>query len=181
VTAQLNCPAAMDRAKSVAESHAPSINTRKEGDRRNISFITNLTDRRKWSRQVLLKIYTARWDIETAFREMKMVDQIEGFTTRSDRGVRQEIAAYMIARLLIGLTLRHAMAAAEEFLRWNDEHRPIANYVTLVDATRDVLLALVTSHQESALHVFGHAMVVIQDAAQRMRPHRSFERKCRGR
>jgi hypothetical protein len=144
-------------------------------------FITNLTNRQQWPRKVLLKVYTARWDIETAFREMKILDHIEGLTTRSDYGVRQEIAAYMIARLLIGMTMRYAMPAVDKLLRWDNERRRIPNYVTLVDTTRDTLLAIITGYQKDASSIFCHGLVVITDAAQKRRPHRSYQRKCRGR
>lgn len=63
-------------------------------------FITSLIDRIRHSAATLLELYTARWRIETAFRELKIWHGLEHFHARYPDGILQEIAALMLFQLL---------------------------------------------------------------------------------
>lgn len=65
-------------------------------------FATSLTDMRQYPAEELLKLYTHRWNIETAFREMKVWHGLEHLHARSEVGIRQEITAIMIFLLCAG-------------------------------------------------------------------------------
>lgn len=63
-------------------------------------FITSLVDSARHPAATLLKLYTARWRIETAFHELKIWHGLQNFHARYPDGIHQEIAALMLFQLL---------------------------------------------------------------------------------
>lgn len=63
-------------------------------------YATNLLNRRKYRRKALLDLYCYRWDIETAFKEMKVWHSLENLHARYAEGIHQEVAAIMTFMLL---------------------------------------------------------------------------------
>lgn len=63
--------------------------------------LTTLVDQTTFPREEILRIYTARWGVETMLRELKVDLKIEDFHSRSRTGFEQEIAMSLI---LIALT-----------------------------------------------------------------------------
>ena len=63
-------------------------------------YATNLLDHIKYTRQSLLDLYCYRWDIETAFKEMKVWHSLENLHARYAEGIHQEVAAIMTFMLL---------------------------------------------------------------------------------
>lgn len=63
-------------------------------------YLTTLLDERRHPALTLINLYTQRWRVETAFREMKVWHGLERFHARHVDGVAQEIAAIMIFLLL---------------------------------------------------------------------------------
>jgi hypothetical protein len=63
-------------------------------------FATNLYGSRTHKRRALCDLYCYRWDIETAFREMKMWHGLENFSARYAEGIHQEVCGLMIFMLL---------------------------------------------------------------------------------
>lgn len=61
---------------------------------------TNLWRQRGHAHQVLAQLYTQRWRIETAFREMKVFHALEQFSATYPDGIYQEIVAIQIFLLL---------------------------------------------------------------------------------
>jgi hypothetical protein len=61
---------------------------------------TNLWRRRGHERDTLARLYTQRWRIETAFREMKVFHALEQFSATYPDGIYQEIVAIQIFLLL---------------------------------------------------------------------------------
>jgi Transposase DDE domain len=61
---------------------------------------TNLWRQRGHERQELTQLYTQRWRIETAFREMKVFHALEQFSATYPDGIYQEIIAIQIFLLL---------------------------------------------------------------------------------
>jgi len=161
---------------------ATRINTRK-GTTETLVFLTNLMDRATWPRSLLLKLYSLRWDIETSFREMKIQDHLEGFHAHTADGIRQEIAAYMIARLLAGTLLAEAANGCDtKDHAWDNKRRLIWNNRTIIDALTDIMLAMFGSAtRQSPSEILAHRLAGIAAAAQRRRPGRTYIRKCKGR
>jgi len=63
-------------------------------------FATNLFGVRKHHRRALCDLYRYRWDIETAFKEMKCWHALENLHARYAEGVHQEVCALMTFMLL---------------------------------------------------------------------------------
>lgn len=61
---------------------------------------TNLWQQRGHDRATLIHLYTQRWRIETAFREMKVFHALEQFSATYPDGIYQEIVAIQIFLLL---------------------------------------------------------------------------------
>ena len=61
---------------------------------------TNLWQQRGHDRATLIELYTQRWRIETAFREMKVFHALEQFSATYPDGIYQEIVAIQIFLLL---------------------------------------------------------------------------------
>ena len=58
-------------------------------------ILTTLTAEQGFDRDAIVKLYAARWGVETVFREMKCEFEIERFHARSVTGIEQEIAAVL--------------------------------------------------------------------------------------
>lgn len=63
-------------------------------------FATNLFGSKKYRRRALCDLYCYRWDLETAFAEMKVWHGLENFNARYTDGIHQEVAALMTFMLL---------------------------------------------------------------------------------
>ena len=63
-------------------------------------LVTNLMNSDEHTREALSKLYTTRWDIETAFFDMKIKECIEKFSATHKAGIIQEIYSFMIFALL---------------------------------------------------------------------------------
>jgi transposase len=70
----------------------PRKGTKKE----RMVILTTLSEADGFTRDEIVKIYGARWGIETAFREMKSFAGLEPLHTKTALGVEQEVAAAMI-------------------------------------------------------------------------------------
>ena len=63
-------------------------------------FATNLFSVSEHPADAICDLYCYRWDIETAFREMKVWHGLENFHARFANGIHQEVTALMIFMLL---------------------------------------------------------------------------------
>jgi len=59
-------------------------------------IVSTLTDKDGFDRKALLKLYAARWGIESLFKEMKSFMQTEDFHSKTVHGCEQELVAAMI-------------------------------------------------------------------------------------
>ena len=86
-------------------------------DGRDEILATNLWLTRGHSREALAELYTKRWTIETAFREMKAFHALEDFSAGTPDGIYQEIVAIQIFLLLTAeleaMAKQHKPAADE--------------------------------------------------------------------
>lgn len=58
-------------------------------------ILTTLTEADGFDRDAVIKLYEARWGVETVFREVKCEFDIERFHSKSVEGIQQEIAAVL--------------------------------------------------------------------------------------
>ncbi len=62
-------------------------------------YLTSLIDQPRHPHQELIALYTQRWRIETAFRELKLWHGLERFHARHVDGIAQEVCAMMVFQL----------------------------------------------------------------------------------
>lgn len=105
-------------------------------------LITNLMDEQEYQAAELGRLYTTRWRIETAFREMKVWHALEHFSARHVLGIHQEIyAIFTFALLVSNLEARvrdeHAKALT------HDPDTPLPdirfNRLIIADAVADIM------------------------------------------
>lgn len=63
-------------------------------------YLTTLIDAQRHPARDLVALYSQRWRVETAFRELKIWHGLERFHARRPDGIAQEVAAVMIFQLL---------------------------------------------------------------------------------
>jgi transposase len=102
-------------------------------------YITTLIDERAHTREQLLLLYTKRWRIETAFRELKMWTNLTSIRARLPLLVEQEILAILIYALLLseldGMALeayRHEIAALQQQPKIENQKEQRGGKVALV-------------------------------------------------
>lgn len=146
-------------------------------------FITSLLDHRRHAAAELLRLYDARWRIETAFREMKLWHGLERFHARYPDGIAQEVAAVLIFQLLVSelaararIHHREALAAAAPGSANPPEIR--FNRAFVADHAVYVLIAGAKGRAE-VREAFEDAMDSLWRARQKVRPRRSFPRVCK--
>ena len=63
-------------------------------------LLTNLTDKREYPGQELIALYFRRWEVETHYRDEKIVLEVEAFHGKSPNSIRQELLAVMIMTVI---------------------------------------------------------------------------------
>jgi len=69
---------------------------RKHQTAETMVVLTTLTDAQAFPRDEILRMYTARWGVETMLRELKVDLDVEDFHSRSRTGLEQEIAMSLL-------------------------------------------------------------------------------------
>ena len=155
-------------------------------DGSNAVFLTSLLDQNRHPARELITLYTARWRIETAFRELKIWHGLERFNARQVDGIAQEIAAMMIFQLLASeLEARARMAHREAAIQDQPDEQPQSlqlptvrfNRRILADCTVNLLMAAAAGGQ-SLVDVFRYSLFRLWRYRQSINPHpRSFPRQ----
>lgn len=143
-------------------------------------FVTNLLASKEHRRKALCDLYCYRWDIETAFKEMKCWHGLEQFRARYADGIHQEVATLMTFMLLTAelecIARNHHEiekkecpedAPQEPSIRWN--RRRIAEYV-------GYMLAAASQSEDALKEEFDYAMRMLWRHRQKRRPGRKFPR-----
>ena len=63
-------------------------------------LLTNLYDREKFPRQEIITLYFKRWEVESYYRDEKVVLEIEEFHGKTSNSIRQELFAAMIMSVI---------------------------------------------------------------------------------
>ena len=147
------------------------------------AFVTTLLDKKKWPAKALVDSYRYRWDIETSFREAKILDNLESFNGHTAMAVRQEVAAYMIARLLtsyVWLIARNTQYKSLQADQMNINDSTF-NHVTIVELIYDCILSIHGPRLNDPLAICEHRYGIVLKFRQKKRPKREYEYKCKGR
>jgi hypothetical protein len=174
VMLELNGELAVARHLSyVHQRGRPRRGTRKE----TMHLLTNLS-RRHFGRKVIRELYRARWGIETMIEEFKITLDGENFHARTPAGVQQEVEVLFLCLSLAALADVAAKVdsgiAIDEPL---DPRKRICNRVALLEILSGVISM---AGSPAACRRGDCAMRTVGRRAQRRRPGRNHERKCRG-
>lgn len=141
---------------------------------------TNLWGHRGHAREQLAKLYTERWSVETAFREMKVFHALEDFSATYPEGIYQEIAAIQI---FLALTARLEAVARDHaaHLALKDAQPPfdpseIRFNRLMISDTVIMLLRAAARSPEHAIEIFPVLIDSIWKSRSRKRPGRAFPR-----
>jgi Transposase DDE domain len=145
-------------------------------------LLTTLTDDKAAPREEIIDLYTQRWSIETAFREMKTVLNLERFHARKAEHVRQEIAAALIWMALVAV-VHHEVEVVMTKTRgpqsWNDPRRWQINRTLLMELMDDLASTIIRSgiDPDTLDKLLARAAKYLVRTAQKRRPDRTNPRK----
>ena len=152
--------------------------------RETMVLLTTITDSVRLSADHLVDLYAERWGIETLFRDLKTVFELESFHSRSPDRICQEIYA-----ALIWLTLAAAMeygamtliraqrgaSAPDDPQRWQIRRTLLYHFVN--DRASELMVGARTP--ESLMERVAENMAYLAHHAARRRPNRSTPRVTR--
>jgi hypothetical protein len=145
-------------------------------------LVTNLMDESVFTSDDLIQVYRRRWGIETAFKDMKMRYEIEGFHGTTAQLIEQEIIALMFLLLIESLVEEAALSLLPRNDRGDgNQNRPHrCNRASLGDRIPNLLNMAVRPKVSKMLwqaYVRGlHATTM--DREQVRRPDRNRARQC---
>jgi hypothetical protein len=144
-------------------------------------LLTTLLDAAIAPRDEIIALYAERWSIETAFRELKTVLNLERFHARKAHRIRQEIAAALLW-MTLAAAVEHDVDQAMTKLRgrqqWNDPRRWQINRTLLLELLDDIATAIFDPDTDGIAldRMLTRAANYLVRTAQRRRPGRSNPR-----
>jgi Transposase DDE domain len=144
-------------------------------------FATNLLNKKLHRRKSLGALYCYRWDLETAFREMKVWYGLENFAARYADGIQQEVAALMIFMQLTAELEAQALDYHDIETKKTDEgNHPLVpefrfnrRYLCVCVG---YLMAAAAEGPAKLAEMYNYAMSQLWRYRQRRKPGRTFER-----
>lgn len=121
------------------------------------------------SAKEIAELYQSRWEVETIFRYIKSLQNLESFHARDYNGIMQEIFAHFLIHNITALT----------YAKENDEKGQV-NRKSLIQhfghRLIGVLLLPVTNITEKLEHILGELAKLAELSRRKKRPHRSYPR-----
>lgn len=143
-------------------------------------FATNLYSVTDHPSAALCALYCHRWDLETAFREMKVWHGLENFNARFADGIHQEVSALMIYMLLTAELEHQARiyheVAMKEIPAGGVEEPDIRFNRKLISECVGYLLIAAASGPKAVEAEYIRCMKTLWRFRQKKKPGRKFER-----
>jgi hypothetical protein len=152
----------------VVERDAQRGRPRKRTKVERMVIVSTLKEEDGFDRKALIKLYAARWGIESLFKEMKSFMQTEDFHSKSVHGCEQELVAAMIWMALASFL----QAEAERTL---DGRRVVR--ADCLRAASDLLFALLSGN--SILDQLVSDIAALRQFAYAPQPDRHYPRECK--
>jgi hypothetical protein len=158
----------------------------KKGQPRDKMIImTTLLDQEAYPLDVILDLYSRRWDIETRFREMKHQFGLESFHSNRVDGIEQEIYAvltWMTLSAMVQVMAEKAVDKKHGYQEWMDPHMWQVSRPDVFSATRRLFFAVLVDPRAAIDNLVELAQGEadwIATGARRRRPGRSFKRETK--
>lgn len=84
-----------------------------DGQRKELWLVTTLLDRDRYSRASLARLYRRRWGIETRIGSLKTTLEMNVLPSKTEKGVRYDVAATILAHNLVWTIIHQAAAKTE--------------------------------------------------------------------
>lgn len=136
---------------------------------------TSLRDAQRFPAAEFAGLYHLRWGVETDYRRLKQTLDLENFSGRSVRAVKQDFYAAQFLKNLAQLLLRSQQAAIDRRHR-NHKHRWKANFTQGVSRLKNTLVKLVI---RPCAELMAHLLAQFRQSLSVIRPGRSFPRQRR--
>lgn len=137
-----------------------------------IVFITNLTNKKRYSREEIIELYEKRWAVETLYNRVKNLLNLEKFHAKTYNGIMQEIFANLFA---LSLTAMAVDAVVQEDKMDLDE---LPNFKNASEVIRRHLFAIIdrkiTNQKPKAL--VKQILREVRAVTYKIRPNRSYPR-----
>ncbi len=117
-------------------------------------LLTNLFDRKEFSKSNIIALYFRRWEIEGYYRDEKVVMEIEKFHSKTVNGILQELFAAMIMTVIS----RTLMVLSSEIQSEGTEEFQFKNAIMALASDAAVL---VPDNPEKAIDIFNEVIVEI--------------------
>ena len=152
----------------VVERDAQRGRPRKGSKRERMVILSTLTEKDGFDRKALIKLYAARWGIESLFKEMKSFMQTEDFHSKTVHGCEQELVAAMI------------WMALASFLQSEAERTLDGRRVVRADCLRAAsdLLVVVLSGRPIDEHIDSD-IAALRLFSYKPQPDRHYQRECK--
>jgi len=148
---------------------------------KSIVLGTSLLDRKKYPYDQFRALYHLRWDIEETYKLLKSRIEIEAFSGRTARSVRQDFHAKVFmmnlcATLSYPIEERVKKEYHEE--KTGNKYSQKMNNTNAISLTKDNLIRLLYVFKESKIKLFFQAFdKIIESTREVVRPQRNFSRK----
>ena len=138
-----------------------------------IVFVTNLVDRKKYSRGKILALYQKRWAIETLYGRVKNLLCLEKFHARSYNGVMQEIFANL---LILSLTALAVTAAVDD--EGINRKQELPSFKNASEVVRRHLFSIIDSriNEIPPKKLMRRILKQVSRVRYKIRPNRSYPR-----
>lgn len=138
-----------------------------------IVFVTNLTDRSRYTRRDITELYEKRWAVETLYNRSKNLLNLERFHAKTYNGIMQEIFANLLVLSLA--------AAAVDAVVQEDELDPeieLPNFKSATEVVRRHLLAIINckNTNQSPKALTKQIINEVRAVRYKIRQNRSFPR-----
>jgi len=152
----------------VVERDAQRGRPLKGSKRERMVILSTLTEKEGFDRKALIKLYAARWGIESLFKEMKSFMQTEDFHSKTVHGCEQELVAAMI------------WMALASFLQSEAERTLDGRRVVRADCLRAAsdLLVVILSGQPIHEHIDSD-IAALRLFSYKPQPDRHYPRECK--
>jgi hypothetical protein len=140
---------------------------------------TSLTDTEKYSYEDFEQLYHYRWNEEEAYKLLKSRVELEDFSGKTARAVKQDFFAKVFLMTLCAAYAHpiEEKVVAEYRANKKRKHAQKINRTNALSMTHDILIGTVIKNKyEKALEAFDK---IVANTREIVRPGRSFERKKR--
>lgn len=139
-------------------------------------LVTNLLDERLYPAQIFKPLYHLRWGVEENYKRQKQRLEIENFSGKSVRSVRQDFFAKIVTLNITAIMISHSQTIADERTAAR-HHRYQINFAQALSKMKDMIVSLIqqTDIKEQLMRLLHY----LAETVEAVREHRSYPRNVK--